>query len=249
MVEDTEIDSWQESCPDLRSLYKRILIWRKELGSQTRPDMEGLREVLRRAQKEEVPEDFLLFVVRHCERCFRIRAPLSLHVRRALQFKLSTKGFTPYNDTDDSYPYQAKGVPLIVDQYVEARLRNLWAVHASEQSRFLLNERIDRLVREFTQPFCLADLQPLPPRRGGYSWEAPWVTGTVIYESLRQQYLKKTDKRPVEVALALTSALLGRSVDQSHFHRKRREILKKYPYLPKSLAIKFKEITLLLKSR
>lgn len=216
MSKNTKNEYMRESRPELETLYQRATQWREEIGIKTRPDMEQAKEALRLSREAGIEEEVVLFVVALCEWTFRIQSPLPLHIRRALRFKLNHEGYSPYLLDQ----FRTKGVPPLVDQYVDSRLRNLWNQHASEQSRILLGEKIENLGCEFSKPSQAAGFIQKPPRKGGYSWLAPWVACTILYEWLRELYPRKRDSRPLDASLALAQALLGRIPDQAQFHRK-----------------------------
>ncbi|HKC93815.1 MAG TPA: hypothetical protein VKB81_07315 [Nitrospira sp.] len=190
-----------------------------------RPDMERLRLAVKLAEKAGMKGEFVEFVVIVCEFSFRVRLPHPLYIRRALRFKLDQEGYSPYGPRNPiEEPIRTKNVPLVIDQYVDRQLQYLWNEEGSDQSRMVLRGRIETLVADLTKPFQPANFATLAPQRGGYPWLAPWVASAVIYERLRSRHPKKRDARAIDAGLELASALLGRTVDQAQFHRKRREI-------------------------
>lgn len=243
MFKNTKNDSSRESRPEFEALYKRLMQWRVEIGIKTRPDMGQFKEALTLIQQAGIQEDFVIFVVTLCEWTFRVRLPLPLPVRRALQFKLNYEGYSPYGPGSPFLKQiQTKNVPPLIDQYVDCRLQSLWNDQSSEQSRVLLGDRIERLVQDLTRPFQVAGFIEQSPKKGGYSWQAPWIASTVIYEWLRVLHHNKRDSRAIDAALTLAQALLGRLPDQSQFHRKRREILKNKADLPQWFANRYNNL-------
>jgi hypothetical protein len=236
-------DSAGESRPELKALYERVTQWRAEIGVTTRPDMGRLREALHSIQKTGLDHQFVLFVVTLCEWSFRVRSPLPIHIRRALKFKFYHEGYSPFGPALFQTPVKSRNVPPVIDAYVDACLQRLWNQEASEQSRILLRDRMDSLVRDFTKPFLAAGLTPLKPKRGGYPWQAPWVACTIVYELLRPRHPRKRESVAIDAALDLAAALIGRLPDQSYFHRKRREVLSMRNDFPKWFVDRYKNFT------
>ena len=232
-------DTSDESHPGLEALYKRVLGWREEIGIKTYPDMRQFKNALEMIREAGIEEDLVLFVVGLCEWTFRIKYPLPLHIRRALRLKLNKAHYSPYGPTSP-FLAQIRPSPPLIDQYIDSRLGSLWNENASEQSRVLLGDRIERLVRDFSKPFQVAGFIEMPPKRGGYSWQAPWVAGAVIYEWLRKLHPKKRDSLALEAALTLVQALSAKMPDQSQFHRKRRELLRIKPDFPQWFTARYK---------
>ncbi len=225
-------------CPDLNQLLVRVCAWRDELGQNKRPDTERLAEALQELQNHGLDRDFVIFTVVLCEWWFRVLLPSPDQVKRALTKKLSTEGYTPYN-IRFSEPVRTPRVPQILDCYLDACLQKKWNARASEQSRWLLRGRIADLTREFARPFRIANFQLIPPRKHGQPWQACWAASAIVYERLRADYKKRTDSRPLDGALTLAGALLGRTVDDAQFRRNRRRVLSEQPDLAQAFTSQF----------
>jgi hypothetical protein len=218
-----------KTSPLISALFKRVSEWRGEIGVKTCPDPEALQQAFDRANKEGIKEAFFVYVVGGCEWYFRVLRPNSVVLRKAIRHRLNTKEYSPYGmGFLNKDRLQTPGVTPIVNKYVDQCLSELWNGHASELSRFSLKNRIDELVRKFDLPFLASTLHPLSPKKGGYHPLAPWIAGTVIYQSLRKNYPQKQDQTPKEISLQVISALTGKVKDDSQFHRKRRVIEQRF---------------------
>ncbi len=235
------MDSEAKTRPVLEMLWKRILEWRQEIHIKTRPDRERVGEALQLGVQSGLESDFVIFVIAICEWWFRVYGPLAVHIRNALRSRLKQEGYTPYG-TVFVPPYQTPNIPSVVNRYVDSRLASLWNDQAPEQSRFLLMGRLEELVNDFTQPFRAAGGVSLPPKQGGYGWQAPWVVATVVYQVIRERYPERQNSRAIEAGLTLASGLFNRVVDPSHFHRKRRQVMKETPTIASYLTKRFENL-------
>ena len=164
--------------------------------------------------------DLFLLVVAQCEWWFRIYRPSDLEIGKALQDRLRRPGYSPFQQP----PLQSSHLLGIVNGYVDECLKRYWDISASEQSRFVLKARIQELVREWARPFLVTERRALPSKRGGYPRLAPWVSATVLYRALRQKHTQNQNSIPVDMALEVLEALIGRQVESPDFHAKRRAI-------------------------
>lgn len=99
---------------------------------------------------------------------------------------------------------------------------------------------MDQLAKEMDCPFRIATLEPIQRQKGGYGWQAPWVTAIVIYQVLRNLRPQKIDSMPIDTALLALQASVGKIVDQSRFHPKRRQFLKQFPKIDENLEAAYK---------
>lgn len=241
---DGNDDFSEKSGPGLKALVERICALRKELGEKTRPVSQWLAQTLLLLEKYGLERDFVIFTIVFCEWWFRVPYPSPNHIKNALEQKLAAQGFTPHN-VRKTKPVKLRGVPETISGYVDRQLATIWDGQASEQSRRLLARIIPELTEEFTRPFRIATLQPLPPHPGGHPWQACWATGAIIYARLRQAYTRQKDSQPLEGALALIGALLdSRRIDHARFRRKRKDVMEENSALDQLLVDQFNEFKL-----
>ena len=99
---------------------------------------------------------------------------------------------------------------------------------------------MDQLAKEMDCSFRIATLEPIQRQKGGYGWQAPWMTAIAIYQVLRKFRPQKTDSMPIDTALLALQASVGKIVDQSRFHTKRRQLLKQFPKIDENLEAAYK---------
>lgn len=58
-----------------------------------------------------------------------------------------------------------RGVPLLINQYVDDRIEKSWNEKNSALSRNVLKLRMDQLIKGIDCPFRIATFDPIPPRK------------------------------------------------------------------------------------
>jgi hypothetical protein len=109
---------------------------------------------------------------------------------------------------------------------------------SGELSRFaqlILKPRIDELVKEYAVPFLVPEFRVLPAKPGGYTWWAPWVIASAIYQAVKERYPERQDSRALDTAMASLEGLLERTPEKTQFHTYRRTIERRAPKLVEAL--------------
>lgn len=238
-VGNTQALSDPEPHPLLQPLWERLRAWRHEIGVQPCPDRRKLQEALAAVTKAGLEAEVVLVMVAMCERWFRVYRPTTIAIRKALQRRLSTSGYTPYGMTGSAPLPAGPGQLALVGRYVDHCLREVWEEEASAERdhfvRLSLRGQVPSLVREYARPFLVAEYRRLSPKRGVYPHWASWVVATAVYEALRRRYPRKQDSTARATTMLLLEALRGTMPDDSHFRRQRRAIQQRAPRVAERL--------------
>jgi hypothetical protein len=198
-----------------------------------------LQEAMQTVTKAGLDAEVVMVIVAMCERWFRVYRPTPVAIRRALQRRLSTSGYTPYGMVGGAPRPAGPGQLALVGQYVDHCLREVWEEDASDQRnhfvRLSLRGQLKDHVRTYARPFLVAESRRLPPRRGGYPDWASWVIATAVYEELRRRYPDRQDSTARATTMLLLEALRGTMPDDSYFGRQRRAIQQRAPQVAERL--------------
>lgn len=204
-----------------------------------------LQEAMEAVTKAGLDAEVVMVIVVMCERWFRVYRPTPVAIRRALQRRLSTSGYTPYGMVSGAPRPTGPSRLALVGQYVDHCLREVWEEDASDQRdhfvRLSLRGQLKDLVRTYARPFLVAEYRRLPPRRGGYPQWASWVAATAVYEELRRRYPGRQDSMARATTMLLLEALCGTMPDDSYFQRKRLEIKQRAPQLAERLYLDLRD--------
>lgn len=116
---------------------------------------------------------FLNSVLILCEWWYRIRSPSIQHIKKALKHRTSLDAYDPFRGQLIWPGEDTRGVPLLINRYVDHHIEKFWDEGNSALSRNILKSRMDQLAKEMDCPFRIATLEPISRQKGGYGWQAP----------------------------------------------------------------------------
>jgi hypothetical protein len=154
---------------------------------------------------------------------------------KALKHRTSLDAYDPFRGKLIWPGEDTRGVPLLINRYVDHHIEKFWEESNSALSRNVLKLRVDQLAKEINYPFRIATFEPISRQRGRYGWQAPWMTAIAIYQVLRKLRPRKNDSISIDMALLAFQASVGKIVDQSRFHLKKRQVLKQFPKIDENL--------------
>jgi hypothetical protein len=233
---DDKRENALETHPLICPLCERVELWRREIGLETHPHLEGgIRDALERAKNGRVEEGLVIYAIARSEYWFRTCGPSKPDIQRALSDLLHNPRYTPYRIGIDT----PSGIPTAVKQHIDRSLAKEWDTEASDEMndfiRRNLLEQAGKIAARLCYPFLVAEHLRLPAKKGGYADWAPWVAACVVYKAAIRYSPTEQDPKPRKAAEAVIFAMRGAYPEKSAFHLKMREIRRRAPGLIKAL--------------